>query len=228
MKFLTDLLLIAGIGLFLNHMAHADGFSANVDIEVHQKGSRVLETELTLLGSGIINPRTLESLVVACVGDRVSPNSFERKCDRLQFVLFSNQRDATWYSSPFGFGSEKAYKNKMKYLEYQARAHFLDPDARNIVGCLLAFGSAGVAVATISTGAGVIVLGAALIGVRYSKQGWQGIDFLSPIPRLLVDSAAATPFRATASKDGWNWSSHPIKMRAKKFERVKELLLERE
>jgi hypothetical protein len=189
------------------------------------KGSPVKETQLTLFGRGTYNPKNNESLVIACVGELEGQGSLKRKCDELQFVLFDTQKNATWYSVPFYFGSQKKFTKKMKNLEKYARpGSIIASNPRDIIGCLLTFGGAGFLVATVSTGVGVAFFGVAVLVAAQSGKGWRALDFLSPLPNFVIDTSQERPFLATADQNGWSWSSNPVKMRAKKFERLKDLL----
>ena len=193
------------------------------------KGSPVTETQLTLFGRGNDNPKSHEVITLACVGAIESKDSALRKCDMLQFVLIDAKKQATWASDSFYYGTKKAFKNRMKHIEQLSRApSIFDSDIRQLPGCLIAFGGAAFLIATVSTGVGVADFSVVVLTIIGRKKDWDMIDFITPLPRLLVSSVNARPFLATADKTGWSWAESPVRMRAKKFDRLKHMLTYRD
>ncbi len=192
------------------------------------RGSRITEKNLTLFGRGNYNHRTHEIITLACVGD-LDLTTQMRSCDMLQFVLIDANKQATWASDSFYFESKKAFKNRMKNLERNSRApSFFDADVKLIPGALIAFGGWTALAATVSVGVGTLYFATIVAVLVTTKNNWDAVDFITPLPRLLVSTLKAKPFLATADKDGWSWAENPVRMRPKKFERLKHLLERRE
>ncbi len=82
----------------------------------------VTETNLTLIGKGIIDPKTHDSIAIACVGE-LDPNTNERFCDQLQNIYYKSQTNQAYYLGEVFYVKHGAFYQKDYWKAYGVSVH---------------------------------------------------------------------------------------------------------
>lgn len=194
------------------------------------KGDIIKLDDVKFIGKGFYDKKTKNSIALV----ELSHDQQSDLPKEIQFIeIYSATNDARIITEAFLFGSKKQFENRMSNLEQYSRNSPLHSDARGVVGGLMLFGSpAAVFIIApligLSMAAAPIVAGALFVSllavVYFSKNHYESLDIFSMIPRAIHEKRRKNRILSVNFKEGWNWSSEPVKMRHGKYIRVLETI----
>ncbi len=211
--------------LFAPTLAHAQStewFDALGTVDEDIGVTEVTLSSLKLLGTGVENRQTGESMALACVGKPVA-GSNEPNCDLLHWVYFNAEGTKAFFAGySLRVQSEasipnhdeikaeiKLIKKRFKNAKSNRNQKYLDNHRMLLTSTGLMGMGALFFVGTMGTAA---VVTAATAGLIYVVIGFNRT-------LLTMDPASATLNKQV----GWNWSSRPKKISHKNFEMLRSL-----
>ena len=186
---------------------------------------KVEQAHLKMIGRGVMNRKTKDSISMACVGKPINQDSLENNCDVLRNVFFvRNSTDAYFFGAPLIIASAgeipttKQIKTSVRKLMQSYRSYKKSVTKAAFksmwVGGSMIWGAGigiliyGLVAATVTM---PIMLGIVAVGVL-------GCAFaIMAFYRSVVVSRVGKVFNATVDQQGWNWSIIPRKIQPHQF-----------
>lgn len=211
--YLTTLLL----GAQICGMASADTVVTLTPVETSVMSETTLPDQLRLVGRGVQGRGLEQSVALACSNEA---------CSEVRFVYFEGPQQARWIGSAFEHRIETAKIERLTVEEYLlehstetttwvGRQQWMSPFLVFIVA------PAAVGAAIASGGSSVLVVGA-LFGPGILLVG--GDALVKNLSSKMVSSDQTESFTISKGEMGWNWSSQPSEISAKRFAKLVTLL----
>jgi len=175
-------------------------------------------SSLKIMGKGIENRKTGETLGFVCTGEPVKP-SIEPSCNELRMVYFNSSKTEAYIFgipllvSPIGTSPNpvdlkvffKDFSQEFKRTKRTHRNDSIREELAIVGGSAVGIGSLFACVA--AQALWPLGVGAAIF--------YGGVTLISVDPILFSESSSVNAFR---DQDGWNWSVQPKKISKKSFD----------
>lgn len=191
---------------------------------------------LKVVGRGIQNKETQESLQLACVGRRVQTDSLERECNVLNFLLTDASGVPHLVGKPF-FVSDESDVSVRRQLKSQMQSRRLQgsPSSSDIFAYsrgLFQKDGGGLRIFAILFSGAALAGGIPLWGLAIGPGVLLLTDMIG-LPFAIIDAVkygdkalSVTSAQALRDRAMNQWQVHPKKVRAKRFNRVLRVLSE--
>jgi hypothetical protein len=195
------------------------GISLEVDDASSNTSDPVLSDTLRLVGRGIQNRSTQDSIALACIGPE-NPQTLARSCTKVRYVYFRSIDKTTTYfgktisvKSLDGEPTEADLKALLSKMKKEFKAYLSE---KHHTGVKRGVGAMAIGIA------GVYTISAATLLIA-APAGAAALICLIISDRPVL-SGASDNTSAISNRDGWSWSARPKSISDRRFLELKNYI----